>query len=128
MNDDLEESPGIRALRALISAGGWQPLPGGVGISRKWQDGSIDTLCVFSEDIASVERQNADSQPVWMLEKVPLTKAIAALTTLAAPGEPDAPDTPLTTTARTQALTTAMRTLAAEMSHGDAPEQSSSET
>ena len=97
MSGDL--SPALRALHELIGSGGWRQLPGAPNAvihMRPWPDGSVDTLAVFDETDALVERTNARGEPVWR-QTGTVADVIAALGELPGPFASNAPREPLGT-------------------------------
>lgn len=65
--DDASLPPALRALRDLINAGGWGQIPGPpelVVFLHPYPDGSVDTLSIYGETNALVERTNPNGDPV----------------------------------------------------------------
>jgi hypothetical protein len=92
-NEDTHEGKALRALRELISAGGWQPTHGGPAMRvyiRPWPDNSADSLMFSDPDTAYAERVNPNGEPVWQLTGT-VTETVAALRALPTPDEPNTP-------------------------------------
>lgn len=93
--DDVTATPGLIALQALITEGGWIPLHGltsALAFVRLWPEGSSDTLTVYSDTDAHAERTDPGGLPVWRT-RAALVDVITAVRHLPQPDAPDAPRT-----------------------------------
>lgn len=96
-DEGTDEDKALRALRTLISEGGWRPTYGGPSMQiyvRVWADDAADNTAdnLMFNDLrtAYAERVNHNGDPVWQFTGT-IADAVAALRALPAPDAPDAP-------------------------------------